>query len=71
MITDTSTRDQLLARRSAELERRHVVVEAIRSQLAEQPSASTVRASARDWCRDITALAESVIAAKNSTETHE
>ncbi|MFF4248640.1 hypothetical protein ACFYY2_29805 [Streptomyces sp. NPDC001822] len=51
--------------------RRELTLGSIRSHLEEQPSANTVRACARSWCRDITALAETVISAATSTETNE
>ncbi|QJS13222.1 hypothetical protein HKX69_30050 [Streptomyces argyrophyllae] len=44
---------------------------AIREHLQEQPSAQAVRTAARLWCRDITHLADDVVAAMNSTETTE
>ncbi|MEW1580875.1 hypothetical protein AB0407_22575 [Streptomyces microflavus] len=63
--------EELRSKFQQERARRELTLGSIRSHLQEQPSANTVRACARTWCRDITALAEDVISATNSTETPE
>lgn len=61
-------RQAALARISEERARRTLTLGAIRAHLEEQPSDSSILVAARSWCRDVTNLADAVIAARNSTE---
>ncbi|MFD9716687.1 hypothetical protein [Streptomyces sp. NPDC059076] len=63
--------DELRAQWHKERARREIVIGAIRGHLEEQPSRNAARACARQYCADITALAETVNPATNSTETPE
>lgn len=60
--------DELLTRRRQERARRAITLGAIRGHLEEQPSSYAIRACARQWCADITALAEDVITTTTTTE---
>ena len=60
--------DALLTRMRWERARRAITVGAIRAVLEEQPNAWCIRACARRWCADITAMAEDVASAVNRTE---
>ncbi|MCU1613952.1 MAG: hypothetical protein JWO98_1492 [Frankiales bacterium] len=60
-----------MLRQRGEQARREITLGAIRAHLEEQPSPSSIRACARRWCTAITNLADDVVTATNSTETHE
>ncbi|MCX5170555.1 hypothetical protein OG616_21420 [Streptomyces antibioticus] len=62
------TRDEFRAQWARERARREMALGSIRAHLAEQPSPRSVRAAARRWCTQITALAEDVITARKNQE---
>lgn len=52
--------DRLRAQWRHEKSRRERALDLIREHLGEQPSPRSIRACARHWCNDITALAETL-----------
>ncbi|MFD6887154.1 hypothetical protein [Streptomyces sp. NPDC059957] len=61
--------DEFLIRARAERARRELTLGSIRAHLEEQPSARAVRAAARKWASDITALGEDVVQSKQEPRT--
>jgi len=54
-------------RRAAERALHEMVLDSIRHDLQQQPSAFTVLTAARNWCTRITAAAEEIARSKRST----
>lgn len=68
---DLPATDELRARLRREQARRAAVLGSIRAELEEEPSPNLVRACARRWCADITALADSITRARQNPEANE
>ncbi|MFH9225937.1 hypothetical protein [Streptomyces lydicus] len=63
--------DELLESYRRERARHEITFASVRAELEEQPSENLIRACARRWCADITALAESLTKATKSPEADE
>ncbi|MEU5094919.1 hypothetical protein [Streptomyces sp. NPDC020996] len=61
---DLQSEDELYVRRAAERALHEMVLDSIRHDLQQQPSPFTVTTAARNWCNQITAVAEEIARSK-------
>lgn len=61
---DTATDEELYVQRASERALHEMVLDSIRHDLEQQPSALTVITAARNWCNRITSAAEEIARAK-------
>ncbi|MFE8944528.1 hypothetical protein [Streptomyces sp. NPDC007856] len=64
---DQASDDELYVQRAGERALHEMVLDSIRHDLEQQPSAFTVVSAARNWCNRITAAAEEIARSKRST----